>query len=118
MRGGNNLLEGEQRRVGAGLLVEHIKAGSGNATIDERLVQGSLIDNAATSSVDDVHGRLDLVQGLLTDQAHGLGSLGKMHGDEVSFGKQIIEADHAHAQLRRAGRLHVGVIGDELDAEG
>jgi len=39
-------------------------------------------------------------------------------GDEVRLGEKLLEGHHAHADLRRAGRLDVGIVGDEAHSEG
>ena len=111
-------LEGEQRRVGAGLLGVHVEAGAGHAAVDEGRVQRRLVDDAAASGVDDVDRGLDLVQLGVADEADRLGGLGQVHGDEVALGQEVVEGDHPDAELSGARGLHVGVVGDELDAEG
>ena len=72
MRGHDDLLEAEQRRIRAGLLRPHVDARAGDPPVDDRFVERSLVDDATTGCVDDPHVRLDLVQRLVADQARAV----------------------------------------------
>ena len=49
----------------------------------------------------------------------GLGRLGQVHADMKSdSASSVVEVDQADAHLRGAAGLHVGVVGDDLHAEG
>ena len=92
----------EQRAVGARLLGEDVDAGAGDPALGDGVGEGLLVDDAAAGGVDDAHGRLDLGERLLADQADRLGGLGQVDGDEVALGEQLVEGDQAGAEL--AGR--------------
>ncbi len=118
MRGADDLVQLEERGVGAGLLGVHIEAGAGDAALLERRVQRLLVDDPAARGVDDADGRLDLVQRLVTDETEGLGGLRQVHGDEVRDLEQLVEREELDAHLRGPRGLDVGVVGDDLHAEG
>ena len=117
MRGGDHVLELEERAVGAGLDREDVEPGSRDAALLDRAVERGLVDDAATGGVDQDEGRLDLVQLLVTDQADGLGGLGQVDRHEVGLLEQLVEADQADAHLRGAAGLDVGVVGDDVHPE-
>ena len=118
VRGGDDLVELEERGVGAGLLGVHVEAGTGDPALLEGGVQRLLVDDPAARGVDDPHRRLDLVQRLVADEAEGLGGLGQVDGDEVGDLEQLVEGQQLDAHLRGARGLHVGVVRDDLHAEG
>ena len=60
MRGGDDVLELEQRAVGARLVGEHVEAGGRDAALLERDVERVLVDDAAAGGVDQHQARLDL----------------------------------------------------------
>ena len=98
VRGDDDVLEGEERRVGGRLVGEDVEPGAGDPALLERVVERVLVDDAAAGRVDDAHGRLDLER-LLADQADGLRGLGQVDGDEVGLGEQLVEADQPDAEL-------------------
>ena len=51
------------------------------------------------------------------DQAGGLGRLGQVDRHEVGLREQRVEVDQAHAHLRGAAGLDVGVVGDHRHPE-
>ena len=53
VRGGHDVVELEQRGVGARLLGEDVEAGAGDPALLERDVQRVLVDDAAARGVDD-----------------------------------------------------------------
>ena len=118
MRGGDDVLELEERRVGARLLGEHVEPGGGDLAGLQGVVQRLLVDDAATRGVDQHQAGTGPSELVGADQAHGLGGLGQVHADEVRLGHQLLEADHAHPHLGGATGLHVGVVGDHVHAEG
>ncbi|GAA3130434.1 hypothetical protein GCM10017687_52300 [Streptomyces echinatus] len=118
MRGAHDLVQLEERGVGAGLLGVHVEAGAGDPALLQRRVQRRLVDDSAAGRVDDAHARLDLAQRLVADQAEGLGGLGQMDGDEVGDLQQLVQRQHLDAHLRGPRGLHVGVVGHDLHAEG
>jgi hypothetical protein len=107
----------EERAVGARLLGVHVEAGAGDAPLGDGGGQGLLVEDAPAGGVDDAHGRLDLGQGLLADEAHRLGRLRQVDGDEVALGQQLVEGDEAGTELAGALDRDVGVVGEDLDAE-
>ena len=84
------------------LLGEDVEAGAGDPALGERVGERLLVDDAAAGGVDDAHGRLDLGQRLLADQADRLGGLGQVHGDEVALREQLVEGDQPDAELAGA----------------
>ena len=99
------------------LLGEDVDAGAGDPALGERLGERLLVDDPAAGGVDDAHGRLDLGQRLLADQADRLGGLGQVHGDEVALREQLVEGDQLGAELAGALSGDVGVVGEDLHAE-
>ena len=79
MRRGDDVLELEERAVGARLLGEDVEPGGGDPALLERGVERVLVDDAAAGGVDQHQRRLDLGQLLGADQADGLGGLGQVH---------------------------------------
>ena len=118
MRGGDDVLELEQRAVGARLAGEDVEAGGGDPALLERHVERVLVDDAAAGGVDEHQAGLDLGELVLADEPDGLRGLRQVHGDEVGLGEQLVEGHQADAHLRGAAGLHVGVVGDDLHAEG
>ncbi len=118
MRRGHHVVEGEQRRVGARLLDEDVEAGGGDAAVLEGLGERGLVDQAAAGGVDDPHAGLDLVQGVLADDPHGLGGLRQVDRDEVRGGEQRVEVDEPDPELGRDRGLRVRVVGDDVHVEG
>lgn len=51
-------------------------------------------------------------------QSGRFGRLGQVHRDEVGAAQQFVQRQQLDTQLRGAGRGHVGVIGDQVGAEG
>jgi hypothetical protein len=117
VRRGHDVVELEQRRVGARLLGEHVHAHTGHATIGQGLGESLLVDEATARGVDDPHIGLDQLQFLGADQAHGLGRLRQVDGDEVAFAQQFLEAHEPHAELGGASGLDVRVISDQPGTE-
>ena len=97
VRGGDDVLELEERAVGARLLGEHVEPGGRDPAGLEGVVQRGLVDDAAARGVDQHQRRLGLGQLLGADQADGLRRLGQVHRHEVGLGE-------AGCRGRRAGR--------------
>ncbi len=58
----DDVVQLEERGVGAGLLGVDVEAGGGDAALLERGVEGGLVDDAAAGGVDEDDARLDLAQ--------------------------------------------------------
>ena len=114
---GDDVLELEQRAVGARLRGEHVEPGRCDAALLQRGVESVLVDDAAARGVDQHQRRLGLGQLLAADQAGGLGSLGQVDRHEVGLGEQGVEVDEAYAHLGGTAGLDVGVVGDHGHAE-
>ena len=80
--------------------------------------QRGFVDDAAARHVDDADARLGLGQQLGVDQAHGLGGLGHVEGDEVGHGHQLVEVDELDVDLAGPLGRDERVEGDEPHAEG
>ena len=117
VRGDDDLVEGEQRRVGARLGREDVEPRPGDRPGREGLREGVLVEQAAAGGVDDPHRRLAQRQLLAPDQPDGLGGLGQVDRDEVALAQQLVERHQPHADLRGARRRDVGVVGDQRGAE-
>ena len=117
MRRGDDVLELEQRAVGARLLGEHVQAGGGDLAGLERVVQRGLVDDAAAGGVDQHQAGLGLGELLGADQTGGLRGLRQVHAHEVGLGEERVEVDQPNAHLRGTAGLHVGVVGDHVHAE-
>ena len=110
--GGDDVLELEQRAVGARLGGEDVEPGAGDPAGLEGVVQRLLVDDATAGGVDQDEARLGAAQLVGPDQADRLGGLGEVDGHEVGLGEQGVEVDQPHAHLRGAAGLDVGVEGD------
>src|SRR5665648_1133735 len=117
MRGDDDRLELEQRRLRARLLRPHVDTGAGDPAFLECVRQGLLVHDAATGRVDYAHGRLDELEGLFANQTQGLRRLGQVHRDEVALAQQLIEGDEPNAELARARHAHIGVVRNDLHAK-
>ena len=117
MRRGDDVLELEQRAVGARLLGEHVEPGRGDPALLQRGVERVLVDDPAAGGVDEDQVGAHLVQLRVADQAEGLGCPGQVHRHEVGLGEQGVEVDQADAHLRGPAGLDVGVVGDDVHAE-
>ena len=118
VRGDHHLRQLEQRAVGARLGGEHVQTRGAHMPARDRIGQRLLVDEPAARGVDDDDARLGLGQGLLAQQPRGLLGLGQVHRDEVGAGQHIVEREQFDTQLGGAGRRHVGVVGDDVGAEG
>ncbi len=68
--------------------------------------------------VDDADARLGLGQEVASEQAHGLGRLGRVDRHEVSLGDELLDPHQAHTHGPGPLLGHEGVVADELHAEG
>ncbi len=102
--------QAEQRRVGRRLPGEDVEGGAGHPTLPDGLGQRLLVHDAAPGDVDDAQLGLGPGQQLLADQAHRLGRLGQVHGEEVGLGHDPVEGQQLDGHLagrdpaRRTGR--------------
>ena len=95
------VVELEQRRLGGGLLGEHVERGAGDRDPSRmRVGQRRLVDDAATRHVDDPQAGLRLGQQLGADQPQRLGRLGDVERDEVGLRRPARRGRRAR---RRAG---------------
>ena len=117
VRGHDDVVEREQRRVGRRLVHEHVEPGAGDDTGRQRAVQRVLVDEPASRDVHDVRGRLHAGELRVGDHARGLGSLRHVDGDEVRLLEQFVETEEGDAELLGARRRHVGVERDDLHTE-
>ena len=69
VRRGHDVVELEERAVGARLGREHVEPGRGDPALLERGVERDLVDDAAAGGVDEDQRGLDPVQLLVADQA-------------------------------------------------
>ncbi len=118
MRRDDHRRQGEQRRVDARLRGEHVEGGAGDAPRRHRLGQGRLVDDAAPGRVDDPEVGLGLGQQIGADQAHGLGRLGQVDGQEVGLAHHLLQREQLDAHLLGPLRRHVGVEGHQAHPEG
>ena len=118
MRGGDDVVELEQGAVGARLLGEHVESGGGDPALLEGRVERGLVDDAASGGVDQHQLWFHLRQLLGADQAGGLRGLRQVHAHEVGLLEEHVEVDQADPHLGGATGLHVGVVGNDLHAEG
>ena len=101
-----------------GSLAKTSRPAAGDPALLDGVVERLLVDDAATGGVDEHEARLDLRQLLLADHAERLGRLRQVDGDEVGLFEQLVESDQLDAHLGRTAGLDVGVVGDDLHAEG
>ena len=117
VRRDDHVVEREQRTVGAGLHIEHVESRTGDSTRTHRLGERGFVDDSTASNVDHAQIRLGAVQHLGADDPLGLLGLGKVHGDEVALGHQLLEAHHLDAHLTRSIRRHERVVGHQSHSE-
>ena len=105
VRGDDDRGQPEQRRLGRGLLVEHVEPGPADVALRDGVGQGRLVDDPATGRVHDPGPRLRLGQQVGPDEPDRLGVLGQVHGQEVGLGDQLVEQSHrcAAGRGRRRG---------------
>ena len=118
MRRDDHLGQLEERRLGARLLGEDVESGPGHDAVADGLGQRLLVDDAAAGRVDDADARLGLGQQVAPEQPDGLGRLGRVDGDEVGLGHQLLDAHQAHPHGPGPLLGDEGVVADELHAEG
>ncbi len=114
----HHLVEAEQRGVGAGLLLEHVETGRADPAVGERRRERALVDDAAAGGVDDDDAAPHPAQRVLADQADRLGRARQVDGDDVGLLEELVEADQADAELRRARGGDVRVVGHDVHLEG
>ena len=114
----DDVVELEERAVGAGLAGEDVEAGGRDLPGLEGVEEGGLVDDPAAGGVDEHQALLGRGELVGADQAHRLGGLGQVDAHEVGLGEQGVEVDEADAHLRGAAGLHVGVVRDDLHPEG
>ena len=102
-------LEGEERRLGAGLLVEHIEGGAADPARADGAVERGLVDDPAPGAVDDAQPGLGLGQQLVADEPDALLGLQQVDRDEVGLADELVELDQLDAEL--AGPLRAGSHG-------
>ena len=113
VRGDDDVVELEQRAVGARLGGEDVQPGGGDPALLDSRVEGGLVDDPAAGGVDDDHAGLDLGERLGAEEADRLGRLREVDGEDVGGGEELVEADEPDAELRRTCARHVGVVGDD-----
>ena len=118
VRGGHDVLELEQRAVGARLLGEHVEPGGADAALLEGVVERLLVDDAAARGVDEHEVGAGLGELVLADEPEGLRGLRQVHRHEVGLLDELLEGHQAHAHLGGTAGLHVGVVGDDPHPEG
>ena len=117
VRGDHGVLEFEQRRVGAGLGVEHVERGRADLSGLERIDEGRLHDQSAAGGVDDHDAVLGTGETLGVEEAGGLLRLGQVHRDDVRTLDQLVDVHELDAQLGGTGGRQVRVVGDEVGLE-
>ena len=122
MRGERDGVELEELLRGLGrrgrLRGVDVEGGARDPPLGQRRVQGLLVDEAAAGGVDDVQGRLGERELLGADEADGLRGAGHVDGQDVRGGHQLGQVHHAGAELGGAGLGDVGVVGQQVHAEG
>ena len=69
VRRDHDVVELEQRRLGGGLVREHVERGARDPALAHRVGEGGLVDDAAAGGVDDPQRRLGVGEQLGRDQA-------------------------------------------------
>ncbi len=117
VRSHDDVVELEQRAGRRRLGREDVETDAADAALLQRDRERVFVDEPAASSVDDDDAGLDHGELALADQVERLGRLRQVDRDDVGFAQQLFERDEPDAVLRRTGRLHVGVVRDEVGAE-
>ena len=113
MRGDYHLGSCEQRGVGAGFGSVDVETRSTNVTGVDGIGQGLFVHQSAAGGVDDDLPFLCLGQHVRVKHACGFFSFGQVDGHKVGAGHEFVERHEFHPKLRRAGRVGVGVVGDD-----
>ncbi len=83
VRGEDDVVELDERRVGARLDLEDVDAGAGDLAAADRVGERGHLVDAAAGGVDHAHAVLHLRELLGAEHADGVLGLGQVHGDEV-----------------------------------
>src|SRR5829696_1633975 len=106
--------EREDRGVRRRLLGEYIECGTGDGALLEGVVEGRLVDDAATGHVYEVRGRLHLRQGFFVHESYRLGGARNVYRDEIGPLEDLVSAlcpldvHRAHPVLG-----DIGIIGED-----
>ncbi len=95
--------------------LKHVDRGSGNLAGVKRLEQSALVDQAASSAVDEPYRRLDKRKLAGTDQVPGLGGHGRVQGYEIASTPDIVKPRDARDAVlelpcRPPGRDRIQVL--------
>ena len=118
MRGDHHAVEAEERRLGGGLLFEHVEARALHVAGLDGFGEVGLDHDATSGGVDDANARLGLGHHGRVDQAHGLRVLGQVDRDEVRAAHDVLEAHELDAHVPGAVLGDDGVVSHEAHAEG
>src|SRR5438876_236588 len=118
MRRRDYFIQTEQRMIGwRRLLLENIQRGAGYEAGFDRLVKRGLINQPATRTVDDPHTLFHFLESLAADNAARLGRQGRVHGQEISARKNIIQRRNFDFEIARLVRSDKWIVPDNLHAE-
>ncbi len=114
----DDVVELDERRVGARLDLEDVDAGAGDLAGADRVGERGHLVDAAAGGVDQAHAVLHLRELLGAEHADRVLGLGQVHGDEVGERQQLVDRlVEGDAHLGGALLGGVGVVADELHAE-
>ena len=118
MRRHHHAVQREERRVGGGLVREHVERGTAQMSALDRLGQGVLVDDAAPRRVHQASALLHQPELVLAQQSLGLGGSRQMDRHEVGLDQERLERRHRiDAHLLRTLGADVGIERDHPHAE-
>ena len=100
-----------------GLLLDVVQCRAGDATVAQRLVECRIVDVFAAGAVDEDRRRLHLRQPRGVDDVVRLRRVGRHDIDDVGRREQLVQFDLAHTVGAHQAARHIGVVGDNLEAE-
>ena len=113
----NNVVECEQRTIGAGLNIEHVKSCTSNLSRCHCFSKCRFINDSATRNVDHAQVGLGLSQNFATDNALGLFGLWQVHRNEITLRNDVIEAHHFNIHLTSTFFRNKWIVCNETHTE-
>ena len=118
MGGEEDVVEVGEGGVFEGLVMEDVEGGAGDLAGADTVGEGLVDDELAAGAVDDADALLHDGDGLLVDEAFGLGGEADVEREVVGFGEDLFDGDEGDVVFAGDDRGDEGVVADERHAEG